>query len=71
MVFVRDTVRKDILFPTGQIVCDVLQDNCGLELVSDTKTIIKGHIGQLRQKAKSGLYGLAQQEWWLAFRSSS
>ncbi|QDT05329.1 hypothetical protein K227x_37290 [Rubripirellula lacrimiformis] len=68
VVFVRDTVRKDILFPTGQIVIDVLESTCGLELVSETKKIIKGHVGQLRQKAKSGLYGLAQQEWWLAFR---
>lgn len=68
VIFVRDTVRKDILFPTGQIVVDVLQDEAGLELIDERREIIKGHVGQLRQQTKSGLYGLAQQEWWLAFR---
>lgn len=68
IVFVRDTVRKDVLFPTGQIVTDLMQETCNLEPANETRKIIKGHVGQLRQKSKSGLYGLAQQEWWLAFR---
>jgi hypothetical protein len=71
VVFVRDTVRKDILFPTGQIVTDVLKGQCGFDLVSEHQEIIKGHVGQLRQQASSGLFGLAQQEWWLAFQRPS
>jgi hypothetical protein len=69
VVFVRDTVRKDVLFPTGELVTRVLTgSDCRLKVQCEERLIIKSHIGFLRKATSRGLYGLAQQEWWLAFR---
>lgn len=69
LVFVRDTVRKDILFSTGDLVRAILlSKRCGLRLEGIERRVIKQHIGFVRKSSSSGLYGLAQQEWWLAFK---
>lgn len=72
IVFVRDTVRKDVLFPTGELVSEVLtRKPAGLRRVDQERRIIKSHVGFLRKASNRGLYGLAQQEWWLVFRKGS
>lgn len=68
-IVVRDTVRKDILFPTGELISAVLTSkDCGLEQVEGAQHVIRHHVGLLRKSSTQGLYGLAQQEWWLVFR---
>ena len=63
--FVRDTVRKDVLFPTGVLAEQTLSQQLGFKVVSRERRIIKHHVGLLRRRAHSGLYGVGQQEWWL------
>lgn len=67
VIFVRDTVRKDVLFPTAKLVQFVL-NTLGLVEINKDRKIYKEHIGLLRKASTRGLYGLAQQEWWIAFR---
>lgn len=68
IVFVRDTVRKDVLFPTGDLVRQVLRSpECGLDERNVEKRVIRSHIGFLRKASTRGVYGLAQQEWWIVF----
>jgi hypothetical protein len=69
IVFVRDTARKDILFPTGNFVREVLTSGALREIRAE-KSIIRGHIGYLRKGSARGLHGLAQLEWWLAFEKT-
>ncbi len=69
VIFFRDTVRKDILFPVNTLVRTVLEDNHKFTLLKSTKEIIRNHVGLLRYRSsKPSLYGLAQREWWLAFK---
>lgn len=68
IIFIRDTVRKDVLFPTGELVTRVLEDDCGCYRVDQKRHVIKSHVGYLRKGSANGLYGLAQQEWWLSFQ---
>lgn len=67
VIFVRDTVRKDVMFPTATLVEKVMQRE-GFHTVGRERRIVKRHIGLRRRNAASGLYGVGQQEWWLAFR---
>jgi hypothetical protein len=67
IVFVRDTVRKDILFPTGLLVEKALHD-VGFRIVDRQRKIVKHHVGLRRRGSASGFYGIGQLEWWLAFR---
>lgn len=68
-VFVRDTVRKDVLFPTGELVQRVLTKKAiGMLHVESERQVIKAHIGNVRQGSTSGVYGKAQLEWWMHFR---
>ena len=68
IVFVRDTVRKDILFPTAKLIKNVVE-NYGLSIIRENKKIIRSHIGLLRRSnSQPGIYGMAQQEWWLVFK---
>jgi hypothetical protein len=67
LVFVRDTARKDVLFPTGALVRGVLRSS-GLSEIDSVRKVIREHIGLRRRASTKGLYGLAQQEWWLAFQ---
>jgi len=69
VIFVRDTVRKDVLFPAGVLVEEVLR-RAGFRTVGKERRIVKQHVGLRRRGATSGLYGVGQQEWWLAFRRS-
>ena len=68
VVIVRDTVRKDQLFATSQLVSDILIDEFEFESIKSVRKVVKGHVGQIRKKSQSGVYGLAQLEWWLSFR---
>ena len=68
IVIVRDTVRKDQLFSTSEMVSEIVQREYGFSEIECTQKIVKGHVGQLRKNSVSGVYGLAQQEWWLSFR---
>jgi DNA modification methylase len=70
VIFVRDTVRKDVLFPTGLLVEAIMQ-RAGFRIVGRERKIVKRHVGFRRRNTASGLYGVGQQEWWLAFRRSS
>ena len=65
--FVRDTVRKDIMFPTGDLISSIVR-KLGCRLVQREKHILRHHVGFLRKSSAGGMYGLAQLEWWLAFR---
>ncbi len=67
--FVRDTVRRDVLFPTGLLIEEVLR-SAGHRVVGKERQIVKRHVGLRRRSATSGLYGVGQQEWWLAFRKA-
>lgn len=66
VIFVRDTVRKDILFPTGLIVEELLADR-GFVVTARHRRLIKSHVGLKRRGSTTGLFGMGQQEWWLAF----
>lgn len=71
IVIIRDTVRKDVMFPSGELVKSVLtRKNIGLKHVNSEKVVIKGHIGNVRKTATSGVYGMAQLEWWMKFQKS-
>lgn len=68
LIFVRDTVRKDVRFPTGELVRTILTSKeCGLTCVREERKVIRHHIGFLRKASSRGVYGLAQVEWWLMF----
>jgi hypothetical protein len=67
IIFVRDTVRKDVLFPTGRLVEDVLSEH-NHRLIAKERHIVRHHVGLRRRNSSNGLYGIGQQEWWLAFR---
>jgi hypothetical protein len=68
VVFVRDTVRRDILFPTSDIVRHAAT-YMGLEADEDHHEIVRRHIGLRRRNAPASIHGLAQREWTLTFRS--
>jgi hypothetical protein len=71
IVFLRDTVRKDVLFPSGDLVKSVLTSkSIGLKHEESVRHVIKGHIGNVRRITTPGIYGLAQVEWWLRFRKA-
>ena len=69
VVFVRDTVRKDVLFPTDDLVQSTLRRDCGLAEVAHELVVIRGHIG-LRSQREVSLQGGAQRESWFCFRRS-
>jgi hypothetical protein len=68
VIFVRDTVRKDTMFPTAELVRSILIHELKMREVGKERKILRHHVGLLRKGSATGLYGLAQQEWWLAFR---
>lgn len=69
LIFVRDTARKDVLFPTGRLVTEtILTSDMGFTLKREQRQIIRQHVGYRRRSTTRGLYGLAQQEWWLRFQ---
>lgn len=70
IIFVRDTVAKDVLFPTAELVQGVLAFS-GLAKTQEQQRIIRSHIGLRRRNARAGLYGIAQREWWFAFRKEA
>jgi hypothetical protein len=69
VLFIRDTVRKDILFPAGSLVELVLCENGWFVPLAKHHQTVRHHIGLIRRDA-SGLYGSAQREWWLSFRKA-
>ncbi|MCA9139599.1 MAG: hypothetical protein KDB00_22655 [Planctomycetales bacterium] len=72
LVFIRDTTRKDVLFQAGRLVSSVLTSaDSGLTETVCERKVIRQHIGYVRKSSSKGLYGLAQQEWWLAFKKPS
>lgn len=71
IVFIRDTVRKNVLFPSGDLVKSVLTSKrVGLKLDDSVKTVIKQHIGNIRPVTTPSVYGMAQLEWWMRFRKA-
>jgi hypothetical protein len=64
--FVRDTVRKDVLFPTGLLIEEVMK-GAGFLAIGKERHVVKRHVGLRRRGSASGLYGVGQLEWWLAF----
>lgn len=71
IVFVRDTARKDVMFPTNRLVSAMFRQKGQFELVDKQRHIVRHHIGFIRKNAARGLFGLAQQEWWLVFRKAT
>lgn len=69
VVFVRDTVRKDVLFPTADLIASTLSEY-GLQKVAPVSQVVRRHIGLRRRREAHGLHGLAQQEWWLIFKKA-
>jgi hypothetical protein len=71
IVFVRDTVRKDIMFPTSELIRSIVLKKLRMSEVGREKRVHRSHVGLLRKSSAGGMYGLAQLEWWLAFRKDS
>lgn len=67
IVIGRDTVRKDTLFPTVDIVIHAMRAT-GMTVVKKQGEIIRSHVGNLRRVSDVGLFGKAQREWWLVLR---
>jgi hypothetical protein len=67
VIFVRDTPRKDVLFPTAMLVISALKKS-GCIVNRKESRLIRGHIGMRRRGEHRSLQGLAQREWWLLFR---
>jgi hypothetical protein len=68
-MFVRDTARKDIVFPTAGLIEATLQECEGMERLLPTEAhVVRKHIGLRRRREGTGLRGLAQQEWWLVYK---
>ena len=66
LIFVRDTPRKDVLFPTGQIIASILRSSeCTVQASS---RVVTHHIGMRRRRTHVSLQGLAQREWTIAFQ---
>jgi len=64
ILFGRDTVRKDTLFPTIEIVSHAMRAG-GCTVIRKEGAIIRSHIGNMRVSTDVGLFGKAQREWWL------
>lgn len=71
VIFVRDTARKDVMFPTSDLIRDVLVRFCNMQEVDRVRRIHRSHLGLLRRSSAVSLYGLAQREWWLTFRKGT
>ena len=69
ILFIRDTVRKDILLPSASLVELVLCENDCFVLSARRNHTVRSHIGVIRRDAL-GLYGSAQREWWLVFEKA-
>lgn len=70
ILFVRDTPRKDVLFPAGLLVEQVAQSIPGITNLREghPPTVVRSHVGLLRRNTTTpGPHGLAQLEWWLVF----
>ena len=67
IVFGRDTVRKDTVFPTIDVVNHAMRSS-KCDVIKRERAIIRSHIGNMRPVTEVGLYGKAQREWWLVFR---
>jgi hypothetical protein len=67
VIFGRDTIRKDTLFPTIDVVVHAMRSG-SCDIVQRERAIIRSHIGNMRVSRDVGLYGKAQREWWLVFR---
>jgi hypothetical protein len=70
VVFVRDTVRKDVMFATSELIRDVFTRYCDMCEVDRVRSMHRSHLGLRRRGSIAGLYGLAQREWWLTFRKA-
>jgi hypothetical protein len=65
IAFVRDTPRKDILFPTADLVISALRAaGCRVQA---KPTVVRHHIGMRRKRGHVSLQGLAQREWRISF----
>jgi hypothetical protein len=67
VIFGRDTIRKDTLFPTADVVVHAMRSS-GCDVARRERAIIRSHIGNMRMSRDIGLYGRAQREWWLVLR---
>lgn len=70
IVFVRDTTRRDTLFPTADIVRHAAVET-GLQPEKESHTIVRRHIGLRRRNAPASVHGLAQREWTLVFKRTT
>lgn len=68
VVFVRDTLRKDILFRAGDLVEHVLRRSGVNKTVEKRAVLIRHHVGLMRQNTQAGIHGLAQREWWIVMK---
>lgn len=68
VIFVRDTVRKDVRFPTAELVDWALRRQHRLTAVDTKSIVVRSHVGYRRRNQVKGLFGLAQEEHWLAFK---
>jgi hypothetical protein len=65
LAFLRDTPRKDVLFPSAEIVAAALRTS-GCRVVASAE-VVRRHIGMRRKRTHTSLQGLAQREWTLRF----
>lgn len=66
MLFVRDTIRKDVLFGTGSLA-EATMRRLGFRVRTKQLHVVRAHVGLRRKGEAGGLFGLAQREWWLCF----
>jgi hypothetical protein len=68
VIFLRDTPRKDVLFPAVDLVTNVLRK--AKFRVETESTVVRAHIGMRRKNVHLSLQGLAQQEWSISFKGA-
>lgn len=66
IVFIRDTPRKDVLFPASDVVVSALR-SLGCNVLKQKSIVVRRHIGMRRRREVASLQGLAQREWWIGF----
>jgi tRNA G10 N-methylase Trm11 len=66
ILFVRDTVRKDVLFGTESLAQATMR-RVGFRVRTRHLHVVRTHVGLRRKGEAGGLLGLAQREWWLCF----
>lgn len=70
VVFIRDTVRRDVLLSSADVVRHTI-NNLNMRTVTSESVIVRRHIGLRRRNGPASMHGLAQREWFLQFEKDA